>query len=66
MDPFFLAPVHGGEPRWDDMSRDEKKHSLYRKQRNMLSALLERGAISQTQYDLGQRALQACGGKEHG
>ena len=36
---------------WDAMSHEEKNHQLYLKQKQMLDTFLERGAISQAQYD---------------
>lgn len=36
---------------WQSLSPEEKKKELYLKQKNMLGMFLERGAISQAQYD---------------
>ena len=42
-------------PVWDAMTRAEKNHQLFLKQRETLRMFLERGAISQAQHD---RSLQ--------
>ena len=36
---------------WENMSYDEKNHTLYLKQKRTLDMFLERGAISQAQHD---------------
>ena len=36
---------------WDAMSHEEKNHQLYLKQKQMLDMFLERGAITQAQYN---------------
>jgi hypothetical protein len=36
---------------WENMSHKEKNHQLYLKQKKMLDMFLERGAISQAQYN---------------
>ena len=37
--------------RWEDMTPDEKKKELFRKQKKTLDLFLERNAISKAQYD---------------
>ena len=39
------------EPDWQSLSPEEKKKELYKKQKTTLDMFLERGAISQAQYD---------------
>lgn len=36
---------------WPTLSQEEKKRQLYEKQKDLLDTFLERGAISQAQYD---------------
>ena len=36
---------------WETMSHEEKNHQLFLKQKETLALFLERGAISQAQYD---------------
>lgn len=36
---------------WETMSHKEKNHQLFLKQKETLALFLERGAISQAQYD---------------
>jgi hypothetical protein len=36
---------------WEKLSPDEKRVQLYLRQKKLLSDFLERGAISQAQYD---------------
>ena len=36
---------------WEKMTPEEKKHQLFLNQKNTLDLFLERGAISQVQYD---------------
>lgn len=36
---------------WEAMTRAEKNHQLFLKQKNMLDMFLEHGAITQAQYD---------------
>ena len=36
---------------WDSLSYEEKNKLLYERQKKMLEEFLERGAISQQQYD---------------
>ena len=36
---------------WDSLTYEEKNHLLYERQKHMLEEFLERGAISQQQYD---------------
>lgn len=39
------------DPTWDSLSYEEKNHALFERQKKMLEEFLERGAISQQQYD---------------
>ena len=39
------------EINWQDLSPDEKKYQLFLSQKATLDSFLERGAISQAQYD---------------
>lgn len=39
------------DPTWDSLSYEEKNKLLYERQKKMLEEFLERGAISQQQYD---------------
>lgn len=39
------------EPLWDSLSYEEKNHLLFERQKHMLAEFLEKGAISQQQYD---------------
>ena len=39
------------EPDWQSLSPEDKKKELYKKQKATLDMFLERGAISQAQYD---------------
>ena len=39
------------ESDWQSLSPEEKKKELYKKQKATLDMFLERGAISQAQYD---------------
>ena len=36
---------------WDSLSYEEKNHLLFERQKHMLAEFLEKGAISQQQYD---------------
>ena len=36
---------------WDSLSHEEKNHQLFLRQKELLDRFLERGAISQAQYD---------------
>lgn len=36
---------------WEAMSREEKNHQLYLKQRDMLDMFLDHGAITREQHD---------------
>lgn len=38
-------------PVWDALSYEEKNHRLFLRQKEILDLFLERGAISQAQYD---------------
>lgn len=39
------------DPTWDSHSYEEKNRVLFERQKKMLEEFLERGAISQQQYD---------------
>ena len=39
------------DPAWDSLSYAEKNRVLYERQKKMLEEFLERGAISQQQYE---------------
>ncbi len=39
------------QEQWENLSPEEKKKELYKKQKATLDMFLERGAISQAQYD---------------
>lgn len=39
------------DPTWDSLSYEEKNRVLFERQKKMLEEFLERGAISQQQYD---------------
>lgn len=39
------------DPTWDSLSYEEKNSLLFERQKKMLEEFLERGAISQQQYD---------------
>ena len=39
------------QTEWEKLSPEEKKKELYMKQKALLEAFLERGAISQAQYE---------------
>ena len=39
------------QQQWESLSPEEKKKELYKKQKATLDMFLERGAISQAQYD---------------
>ncbi len=39
------------QQQWESLSPEEKKKELYKKQKATLGMFLERGAISQAQYD---------------
>ena len=39
------------QQEWEHMSREEKNHTLYLRQVELLKTLLSRHAISQAQYD---------------
>ena len=39
------------DPAWDTLSYEEKNRLLFERQKHMLEEFLERGAISQQQYD---------------
>ena len=38
-------------PSWDGLTHEQKNHQLYLKQKELLDKFLERGAITQAQYD---------------
>ncbi len=38
-------------PAWDGLTHEQKNHRLYLKQKELLDKFLERGAITQAQYD---------------
>ena len=42
---------------WAGLSGEEKKHALYLRQKALLDAFLERGAITQAQHDKSLRDL---------
>lgn len=42
---------------WAALTREEKKHLLYLRQKALLDGFLERGAISQAQHDKSLRDL---------
>ena len=37
--------------KWETLSPEEKRHALYRKQKDLLDEFLARGAITQAQHD---------------
>lgn len=39
------------EKRWEDMTPEEKKIELFKRQKNLLDTFLEKNAISKAQYD---------------
>jgi len=39
------------DPTWDSLSYEEKNRVLFERQKHMLEEFLERGAISQQQYE---------------
>ncbi len=39
------------QDRWENLTRDEKNHILYLKQKSLLETLLVRNAISRKQFD---------------
>ena len=41
----------GSDERWQSLTPEEKKWQLFLKQKATLDSFLERGAISQAQYD---------------
>ena len=41
----------GNNEEWQQLSPEEKRKRLYINQKKLLEAFLERGAISQTQFD---------------
>ena len=45
------------QPDWERMSPDEKKKALYLKQKRLLQTFLERGTISQPQYEKSLRDM---------
>ena len=53
-------------PAWDAMSREEKRHQLFLRQKRTLALFLERGAISKTQHDGSLRDLAIKMGEEDG
>lgn len=40
-----------GKKTWETMTHEEKNHQLYLRQKELLASFLERGAISQMQYE---------------
>jgi hypothetical protein len=44
---------------WEKLSRDEKKHELFLRQKETLDLFLARGAISQAQYEKSLHDLTA-------
>ena len=49
---------------WENLSHEEKNHQLYLKQKKMLDMFLERGAITQAQYDKSFHDLTAKMGEK--
>lgn len=45
------------QQEWEHMSQEEKKHTLYLRQVELLKTFLSRHAISQAQYDKSLRDL---------
>lgn len=43
--------VRAGDPDWLSLTHEKKNHQLFLKQRALLDQFLEKGAISQAQYD---------------
>ena len=43
--------IDDSQAAWADLSREDKNRLLYLKQKALLEAFLERGAISKAQYD---------------
>ncbi|MBR5094152.1 MAG: hypothetical protein IK095_03570 [Oscillospiraceae bacterium] len=52
------------DPAWEALSHEEKNHALYLSQKHTLELFLERGAISQAQYDKSLRDLTVKMGEE--
>jgi len=42
---------YSNQDNWDTLTPEEKKTQLFLRQRDLLNAFLERGAISKVQYD---------------
>ncbi|MBO4885155.1 MAG: hypothetical protein IKS52_00020 [Clostridia bacterium] len=52
---------------WDSLSYEEKNRALYERQKRMLEAFLERGAISKAQFEKSLRDLtEKMGIRENG
>ena len=43
--------MNDSQPVWENMTPEEKKRELFRKQKKTLDLFLERSAISKAQYD---------------
>lgn len=39
------------EQKWDSMTREQKNHVLFLREKELLDVLLEHGAITQAQHD---------------
>ena len=60
MDNRQVLDLHAPSKRqqeWEHMSREEKNHTLYLRQVELLKTFLSRHAISQAQYDKSLRDL---------
>ena len=44
--------------KWETLTPEEKRHELYRKQKDLLDEFLARGAITQAQHDKSLRDLR--------
>ena len=52
--------------KWETLTPEEKRHELYRKQKDLLDEFLARGAITQAQHDKSLHDLTVKMGEEGG
>ncbi len=55
--PFVVIIMDDKNKEWAELSRAEKNHLLFLRQKALLDGFLERGAISRTQHDKSLRDL---------
>jgi hypothetical protein len=53
------------QDEWEKLTAEEKRVELYLRQKRMLAALLERGAISRAQYEKSLGGMTREMGMEH-